>query len=97
MEEKWRFDCFPEKGATEETCKARGCCWGPLEPRSEVPWCFFAKGTLLYEFGNFTDTAYGFSGMAKLLKKSPYPKDSKLLQVDVYYETDFTVRIKVRY
>lgn len=24
-----RFDCFPEDGATQEKCEARGCCWVP--------------------------------------------------------------------
>lgn len=40
-----KFDCHPEFGASEETCKARGCCWVPRgtarewdeEERRQVP------------------------------------------------------------
>ena len=26
-----RFDCYPEEGASEEACIAKGCCWIPVE------------------------------------------------------------------
>ena len=51
-----RFDCFPDNGASEETCKQRGCCWRPAstsEPLKDkfgvplnVPYCFYGTGRL---------------------------------------------------
>ncbi|XP_069543659.1 sucrase-isomaltase, intestinal [Brachyistius frenatus] len=36
-----RVDCFPDAGASKQTCEQRGCCWEPLDERN-VPWCFFS-------------------------------------------------------
>lgn len=33
----YRFDCHPEKFATEETCVARGCCWMDSEMTTTEP------------------------------------------------------------
>ncbi|XP_005931267.1 maltase-glucoamylase, intestinal [Haplochromis burtoni] len=35
-----RVDCFPDPGASQAKCEARGCCWSPRD-ESNVPWCFF--------------------------------------------------------
>ncbi|TSR87326.1 putative maltase-glucoamylase 2 [Bagarius yarrelli] len=37
-----RVDCFPDAGASQQSCQARGCCWGPHD-QQHVPWCFFSK------------------------------------------------------
>ncbi|XP_052008312.1 sucrase-isomaltase, intestinal-like [Xyrauchen texanus] len=37
-----RVECFPDAGASQQKCMARGCCWSPLDETS-VPWCFFSK------------------------------------------------------
>ncbi|XP_064651358.1 lysosomal alpha-glucosidase-like isoform X1 [Lineus longissimus] len=47
-----RTDCFPEGGASEDKCKAKGCCWKPTERSNRVdsmvqdtPWCFYPSST----------------------------------------------------
>ncbi|XP_030650308.1 maltase-glucoamylase, intestinal [Chanos chanos] len=37
-----RVDCFPEPGASQQRCEARGCCWSPRD-ETNIPWCFFSK------------------------------------------------------
>ncbi|XP_076591162.1 sucrase-isomaltase, intestinal [Chaetodon auriga] len=37
-----RIDCYPEEGATEADCTAKGCHWQPVYP-SNVPWCFYPR------------------------------------------------------
>ncbi|KAF4072036.1 hypothetical protein AMELA_G00269730 [Ameiurus melas] len=36
-----RVDCFPDAGASQQSCQERGCCWGPHD-QTNVPWCFFS-------------------------------------------------------
>lgn len=90
-----RFECHPEPGATEETCIKRGCCWSPAYPQSAVPWCFYPYGFSYYAFQNFTSSKLGLKGSAILVRPSPYPKDVKNLNIDVIYETEDIVRVKV--
>ncbi|KAK3570325.1 hypothetical protein QTP86_017161 [Hemibagrus guttatus] len=37
-----RVDCFPDAGASQQSCQDRGCCWGP-HAQKNVPWCFFSS------------------------------------------------------
>ncbi|KAK6746809.1 hypothetical protein RB195_000206 [Necator americanus] len=39
-----RVDCFPEPGASEDACNARGCIWQEAAQGSPVntPWCFYS-------------------------------------------------------
>ena len=41
-----RIDCHPEPDATEQKCKAKGCCWKV----GKGPWCFHPKGNLIIKF-----------------------------------------------
>ena len=37
-----KVDCG-ELGSSEDTCKAAGCCWQPVEPNpSGLPWCYYS-------------------------------------------------------
>ncbi|KAL6738595.1 hypothetical protein Aduo_012127 [Ancylostoma duodenale] len=40
-----RVDCFPEPGASQDACQARGCIWEEAPQGSPVgaPWCFYPK------------------------------------------------------
>ncbi|ODM93071.1 Maltase-glucoamylase, intestinal [Orchesella cincta] len=42
IEDSLKRDCYPDTGASEETCRARDCVWCPVpEPNPEnIPWCF---------------------------------------------------------
>ncbi|EYB85228.1 hypothetical protein Y032_0302g1857 [Ancylostoma ceylanicum] len=42
-----RVDCFPEPGASQDACLARGCTWeeAPQGSPEGVPWCFYPKET----------------------------------------------------
>ncbi|KAK6009300.1 trefoil domain protein, partial [Ostertagia ostertagi] len=44
-------DCYPEPGATEPSCQARGCIWqqAPPDAPEGTPWCFYptASGFLM--------------------------------------------------
>lgn len=39
-----RVDCTR---MDEDSCRAAGCCWGPVSPNpGNAPWCFFSNRTL---------------------------------------------------
>ena len=60
-----RVDCYPEPGASEAGCKARGCIWKPSVDQNGqstgAPWCFVPP----------TQGAVGFSLAAPLPTTSP--------------------------
>lgn len=98
-----RFDCFPEAGATQESCEARGCCWAVAErilqepgpvPKG-APWCFYPRSYGGYEAVNASDTPTGQLVFMKRTFPSPYPNDIQLVKVEVEYQTISRVRIKV--
>ncbi|XP_071477569.1 maltase-glucoamylase-like, partial [Diadema antillarum] len=37
-----RFDCYPEEGASQESCLTRGCYWAETDEQG-APWCYFPK------------------------------------------------------
>ena len=55
-----RINCYPQSGASQSGCEARGCCWSPVgtaaaaaatgdpvfvgEPDASTPWCFYPEG-----------------------------------------------------
>lgn len=45
FQDKDRVDCFPEPGASQQKCQARGCCWQSASGFGlrdvNVPYCFF--------------------------------------------------------
>ncbi|EDO41811.1 predicted protein [Nematostella vectensis] len=90
MDERLRFDCFPEAGATEELCQARGCCWVPAEnrpPRPEptskptgvnapldIPYCFYPLN-------------YGYSLTSKVATKTGYKKTLCPTKLPIKHQT----------
>lgn len=97
-----KFDCYPQKGANQKSCEDRGCCWS--QPKAEVhlnsmsiPYCYYPKDYAIYNFVNLTVTDFGATGFMKAEYSSPYPKDVKLLQIDVKYETSTRLHVKVGY
>lgn len=91
-----RFDCFPKAISVEETCLARGCCWKPLTPNSKEPWCFYPQNYKSYQIENITHVdSHGLSLTYRNVFKSPYPNDILRMKVDVFYETESRVRVKI--
>ena len=92
-----RFDCWPEVwSASQEKCIKRGCCWSP-SLQTGVPYCFYPDNFVSYAA---TSSLSSNSGMTVKLERkapSPYPNDVLELQVDVIYETETTVRFRVRH
>ena len=95
LKPEWRFDCYPEPGATEDGCTARNCCWIPGDPDSGEPFCFYPKSFTYYKWGQPIQTDFGLEVKAFLVDQSPYPRDIKNLTIRVYYETEGSLRVKV--
>jgi hypothetical protein len=111
ISDDFKFDCYPEDGANESRCKARGCCWvskkrillnkGSIGNNStqhiqmNVPYCFYPPGYGGYKFINVTETPFGSISFLQRTFKSPYPDDVTVIRMDVRYETKQRLRIKV--
>lgn len=91
-----RFDCFPRGVATEDACVARGCCWKPLAENSLEPWCFYPAGYQSYQVDSIKELSdQGLSLVYRNVRKSPYPDDIEYVRVDVAYETESRLRVKI--
>ncbi|KPP70988.1 lysosomal alpha-glucosidase-like [Scleropages formosus] len=99
--ENWRFDCYPEKVVvTRELCEARNCCFiqvssGKKPIKDGVPWCFYPPNFPTYWVDALNDTDLGFTAQLKKSEKTYYPKDVETIQLDVLYETDSRLRVKI--
>lgn len=92
-----RFNCLPE-GRVEnasELCQQRGCCWD----NSSAPGisCFYPAG-FGYSVSSIQNTPLGFTAIVqrKTGQPSQYGGDINTLRVDVMYETDYRLHIKVK-
>lgn len=100
-----KFDCYPEGGGNEKSCNQRRCCWKPgkvstrignsLFPPLDVPWCYYPKNFGGYEYIDFTRTDQGGLAFLNRTFPSPYPDDVQNLRLDIQYQTDTRVRVKV--
>lgn len=110
ISDELKFDCYPEDGANESRCKARGCCWVPKkkllnEEHNEnnrtqntplnVPYCFYPLIYGGYKFINITETPSGSVSFLQRTFKSPYPDDVAVIRMDIRYEAERRLRIKV--
>jgi hypothetical protein len=95
LKPEWRFDCYPEPGASNESCLERNCCWDADSSSPGEPYCFFSKSFTYYKWGTPISTQFGLHVDLSLVQESPYPNNIKNLTLHVYYETEGSVRIKV--
>eukprot|EP01031_Cornospumella_fuschlensis_P036226 gene36226-43943_t len=91
-------DCgYP--GVTQASCESKGCCWLPTSARTTgTPWCYFSvDSTAGYSVSSWTETETGFSGTLQLLGSgsSVYGPDLKSLKLDVFFQSDSTLRVKI--
>ncbi|XP_022103495.1 lysosomal alpha-glucosidase-like [Acanthaster planci] len=92
----FRFNCYPEKGATQQECQQRGCCWLASKNLDEgVPHCFYPSDFPTYQMGSPQPTAFGYTVMLKRTTKSYYPNDVMQLQMDLYFETSYRLHFKI--
>lgn len=105
-----RFDCYPESDASETKCLSRGCCWRlPLEPNHRVqkpknltalrdvnvPYCYYPKDFPSYTVVSKTDTDFGQRILLNKSQLGYMPNDLSLLTVDLIYETEQRLRMKI--
>uniref|UniRef100_A0A4W3J130 Alpha glucosidase 2 n=1 Tax=Callorhinchus milii TaxID=7868 RepID=A0A4W3J130_CALMI len=94
-----QFDCYPERDTvvTRKLCQARGCCFVQVLRRlSGVPWCFYPPTFPTYTLTNLSQTPLGETGVLTRSQKSYYPNDVLNLQLDVTFETNTRLHIKIR-
>ncbi|NWU25668.1 LYAG glucosidase, partial [Dyaphorophyia castanea] len=96
-----RFDCYPEQRVvvTQELCESRGCCFiqtpAPAEGKRGVPWCFYPPDFPSYTLESLNQTALGMVGLLVRREKAYYPRDIEKLRLDVEFETDTRLHIKI--
>ncbi|XP_040976019.1 lysosomal alpha-glucosidase-like isoform X6 [Aquila chrysaetos chrysaetos] len=99
--ESHRFDCYPERHmvVTQELCESRGCCFieSPLPAggKQGVPWCFYPPDFPSYTLESLNQTALGMVGLLVRREKAYYPRDIEMLRLDVEFETDTRLHIKI--
>ncbi|XP_075742124.1 lysosomal alpha-glucosidase [Rhipicephalus microplus] len=90
-----RFDCHPERNATEQACRARGCCWRNAVLGPDIPSCFYPKDYVGYRVESIASHDEGVR--IKLTRQAPSGIDDDVQSVDVsvvYYDRD-SVRITI--
>ena len=105
-----RFDCHPENFPSKEVCEGRGCCWLPTkfrvkplhtgkrsDPQAlvDVPYCYYPKNFPGYTVTSQAMTKMGFKTILQRNSSSYYPRDVKKLVMDVSYETELSLHVKV--
>ncbi|CAL4155464.1 unnamed protein product, partial [Meganyctiphanes norvegica] len=61
-----------------------------------VPYCYYPHNYQGYFFTNFTETDYGLVGyMQRNKPASPYHQDVLILRMDVYFETETRIRVRI--
>lgn len=100
----WRFDCYPERGVvvTRELCEARKCCFIPASSsargksrKNGIPWCFYPPDFPSYSLVSLNDTSMGLKGTLVKDVKTYYPGDILTLEMEIKYETDTRLHVRV--
>lgn len=91
-----KMDCG-YAGIDENGCLSKGCCWSPAGQNSATPWCYYAGQTAGYTLSGVKETATGVKGTLKLIGDgtSAYGPDIKELTMEVIYENENVVRVKI--
>ncbi|XP_046554565.1 lysosomal alpha-glucosidase-like [Haliotis rubra] len=106
LPENQRFDCHPEQSTSAASCAARGCCWGRADGSHgnssssgvtmSVPDCYYPRN---YDGYNVIDQNMESPSQMKVtLKRTTptyYPRDVAELKMEISYETQYRLRIKI--
>ncbi|EEZ99945.2 lysosomal alpha-glucosidase [Tribolium castaneum] len=101
VQERDRFDCYPENGANQQGCEARGCCWIPAKKKPKMgvplatPYCFYPSNYGTYNYVNVTQTAYGLEAFLKRGYATAYPGDVEIIKLSAKFETETRLHIKI--
>ncbi|XP_074657102.1 lysosomal alpha-glucosidase-like [Tubulanus polymorphus] len=91
-----RIDCHPEYGVTPDKCLSRGCCWWGSNTTG-TPWCFYPQQEGSgYRLDSLTrPTPYSYAAEISRQLPSRWPNDIAKLRIDVYYETNERLHLKI--
>lgn len=98
-----RFDCYPEKNVTQDNCLLRKCCWRPPSQQNRsrgfrdpnVPYCYYPSDFPTYKVTSNQATDFG-QRIRILRSQTTYmPHDILDLTVDIIYETQQRLRIRI--
>lgn len=99
-----RFDCYPEDGANEEKCHERNCCWRtPIKKTQStnifrdvnVPYCYYPKDFPTYILQKTEQTDFGQRIRLNKSQIGYMPNEINDLTVDLIYETNQRLRIRI--
>ncbi|XP_050821721.1 sucrase-isomaltase, intestinal [Gopherus flavomarginatus] len=98
VEDNEKFNCYPDSGASEENCTARGCIWEVVS-NSLVPSCYYPSN-YGYSVSNIQNTA---SGLTADLSRDPSIPDRygdrsppiNTLRLEVKYHDDNMLQFKI--
>ena len=101
----YRFDCHPERFVIKDTCLSRGCCWTDRDTynkkNSELtrgqPQCYYPSNFPGYTVNNMTAISLGYQVDLAKNFSAYYPKDVKVLKMDVMFETNSRLHVKVAF
>uniref|UniRef100_A0A673AJL8 Lysosomal alpha-glucosidase-like n=1 Tax=Sphaeramia orbicularis TaxID=375764 RepID=A0A673AJL8_9TELE len=102
--ETWRFDCYPERYivVTKELCEARNCCFIPASSSTShpsggngIPWCFYPPDFPSYSLRSINNTSLGQKGTLVKEVKTYYPEDIFTLELEMRYETNTRLRVRI--
>lgn len=97
-----KFDCYPEEGANQQACLARGCCWKETHlyaknlyvPLAE-PYCYFPKNFPKYKVSQ--TLLNGVDGVTyRIEKQIPSFRPNEILNLTVNIKYDSKERLRVR-
>jgi hypothetical protein len=98
-----RFDCFPEANLSQQACEARKCCWRPTLQKLDltnigdqtVPLCYYPTDFPTYSVTSNQSTDFGQRFRIVKSQSTYMPHDILDLTVDLIYETQQRLRIKI--
>ncbi|KAL1453810.1 hypothetical protein WDU94_010122 [Cyamophila willieti] len=92
-----RFNCFPRGVENQRGCNARGCCWTMPDQGGQQPPCYYPYNYKSYALETLSPKTDNTGPRLTYRKQidSPYPDDFELVQMDIEYETDTRVRVKI--
>ena len=91
-----RFDCYPEDLPTKEKCSIRGCCWiDSIELEVGVPKCYFPSNFPSYKVVQTRENLNGYS--YQIYKETKTFRENEILNltVDLFYESNERLRVKI--
>ncbi|XP_066266382.1 sucrase-isomaltase, intestinal-like [Branchiostoma lanceolatum] len=94
-DERERVDCYPEGGASQSRCEARGCCWGQPTTKGP-PSCFYPVNHGYELVGGLQRTSLGYKAtLRRLNTPAMYGDDMQNIEVTVEIQQDYRLHVKV--